>query len=353
MSMPRIVKTATLAAALALVLAPLASHAADRPPDAWITTKVKMALLTTEGIDALAIDVDTFDGRVTLHGQVESDPAKQRAVKAARGVKGVREVRDLLAVVPEAAEKKVQASDDALRERVATVLGRDAALQDSDVEVKSVNDGIVVLAGRADTLSAHRRALEDARSVDGVRHVASEIESPDELADEEIWHDTAQKAGVMESLRKGASDTWITTRAKVALMTGQGLSPAQISVDTRHAVVTLFGTVQSEAAKEAAGYRVGELPGVKGVVNQLQVVPSVAAEDVMPKDEQIQDDVENRLRERAALDDSDIEVKVKGGVARLTGRVASQGDRLTALTVASATRGVKSVVDDLDLVPES
>jgi hypothetical protein len=45
--------------------------------------------------------------------------------------------------------------------------------------------------------------------------------------------------------------------------------------------------------------------------------------------------------------DASIHVEVADGVARLTGTVPSQSDRLTALTVARSTDGVRSVIGDL------
>lgn len=60
--------------------------------DAWITTKVKTELGITEDVTAMEIDVDTKDGMVTLSGVVDSDAEKQKAVAAAKSVKGVRSV---------------------------------------------------------------------------------------------------------------------------------------------------------------------------------------------------------------------------------------------------------------------
>ena len=40
--------------------------------DSWITTKAKLTLLTTDGIHVSAPNVDTVDGKVTLHGKVDS-----------------------------------------------------------------------------------------------------------------------------------------------------------------------------------------------------------------------------------------------------------------------------------------
>ena len=86
-----------------------------------------------------------------------------------------------------------------------------------------MNNGVVVLSGKADTLSSHLRALEDARAVDGVRRVASEIRSPDELGDQEIWSDAAAPANAKNS----AADTWTTMKVKVRLMAEPWALPAQ------------------------------------------------------------------------------------------------------------------------------
>src|SRR5688572_28500543 len=86
---------------------------ADQPEDAFITTKVKMELLK-DGSEPTRIYVDTLDGIVTLHGQVESAAAKSTAAEEARTVKGVKDVRNMLAVVPIAAKDRVKASDDTI-----------------------------------------------------------------------------------------------------------------------------------------------------------------------------------------------------------------------------------------------
>lgn len=75
------------------------NKAAEGGQDAWITTKVKSAL-TSEGLDALHLHVDTEAKVVTLSGSVESTAQKAKAVSLARGVTGVVEVRDHLFVKP-------------------------------------------------------------------------------------------------------------------------------------------------------------------------------------------------------------------------------------------------------------
>ena len=70
---------------LAVVLgAALAAPAGAATPDAWITTKTKLSLLTTEGVSGTAIHVDTILGKVTLHGKVRSAEEKAKAEQARR-----------------------------------------------------------------------------------------------------------------------------------------------------------------------------------------------------------------------------------------------------------------------------
>ena len=76
------VKHSLVLAAVLVVASSSPSSAADAP-DAWITTKVKMALLVAEDVSATAVRVDTTDGKVTLHGTVSSADEKARAERAA------------------------------------------------------------------------------------------------------------------------------------------------------------------------------------------------------------------------------------------------------------------------------
>jgi hyperosmotically inducible periplasmic protein len=338
--------TLALAAALILASSSWASQAsAAHEPDAWITTKVKMALLVAEDVSATAVRVDTTNGKVTLYGTVSSADEKARAERAAQAVKGVKEVRDLLQVVDKPRQESAAIADDALSAAVEKRLAADPALRDSKIKVKSVNRGVVLLGGKAQTLSAHLDALEVARATPGVKRVASEIESPDALADDEIWRDA--KSDPKKSTGTAAQDAWITTDAKVRLIANSDTPAREINVDTLAGVVTLFGTVPTEAARRAAELEVEKIDGVKSVENDLQVVPEVSAGVVEHQDERLKESVEKSLKARDDLSDAKIDVEVANGVVRLTGKVRSQSDRLTALTLARNTDGVRSVVGDL------
>jgi osmotically-inducible protein OsmY len=61
-------------------------HPLAAPPDAWITTKVKLSLLTAEGVSGTAVHVDTVIGQVTLHGKVGSAAEKQKVEQVAKQI---------------------------------------------------------------------------------------------------------------------------------------------------------------------------------------------------------------------------------------------------------------------------
>jgi hyperosmotically inducible protein len=330
--------------AVILVLA-LAAPAGAATPDAWITTKTKLSLLTTEGVSGTAIHVDTILGKVTLHGKVPSAEEKEKAESITRKIDGVVEVRNLLQVVTPERKKAVQVSDDALKQRVEKALQDDVSLKESSISVKSVNKGVVLLSGTAKTLSAHLRAVDTVAWVPGVGRVASEIKSPHALADAEIWRDpTPKRSGRESNIWDAASDIWITSVTKMTLLTDSRTPALDINVETRAGVVTLFGIVPSQQAKDAAGADTRRVSGVKRVVNDLQVMTSAKETAVKARDEDIESDVKKALEK---ADFKEIRVEVKNGVARLTGTVSSGARRLDAAVLARSIQGVRAVKDDL------
>lgn len=64
--------------------------------DAGVTAKVKAALLAESGVDGTKINVDTFNGRVTLKGEVPNKAQVDKAVQVTRGIEGVKDVDNRL-----------------------------------------------------------------------------------------------------------------------------------------------------------------------------------------------------------------------------------------------------------------
>jgi hyperosmotically inducible protein len=314
------VSVCALFGALTVPAATWADH-----PDSWVTAKTKIALATSDNVSAVDVNVDTVEGRVTLHGMVPTEQAKTNANTIATAIEGVKEVRNLLQVVPDAKVDVVEAKDDVILDAVTSALANDEITKDSDIEVQSVNAGVVLLGGEADSLLQHLEAIRVASRTKGVRRVATEVQSDDALYDEKLWHDptrdhpttgsvkkdakdAASKTGdavkgaagatkdaavaTGEAVRDGAiwagketgdaagsasgavKDAWITTAAKTRLIANSEVPAMAVNVDTDDGVVTLFGYVPSQAAKTVAETEVRKVSGVVDVRNRLEIESS-------------------------------------------------------------------------------
>jgi osmotically-inducible protein OsmY len=320
---------------------------ADVMPDAWVTTKVRSGLLTTDGLASSRIHVDTIDGRVTLHGNVSTVEQKAQAEAVARSVSGISGVRNLLQVVPESARTRTKIADHKLGKNVEVALSKDKGLADSNIKVRAVEKGVVLLGGTVDSLSDHLRALEVTARVEGVRQVASEIQSPDRLLDAEIWRDGAwHRAAAANST---ASDSWTTTAVKMRLLANTQTPGFDINVDTKAGIVTLFGVVDSTQTKATAEAEARKVDSVKGVTNALQIVAPSAQALEAQKDDVVHKAVKARFAANPQL--AGLALEVKNGIVSVRGDVGSQLDRLTALTVARTTSGVRGILDDVSVVP--
>ena len=78
----------------------------------------------------------------------------------------------------------------------------------------------------------------------------------------------ATRAGV------AIDDATITTKVKAAVLAEPGLKSLQISVDTKDAVVTLAGNVDTPALKERATQIAQGVEGVRSVIDNLVVKAS-------------------------------------------------------------------------------
>jgi hyperosmotically inducible protein len=167
-------KSLKIGLAAALVFAGVVAAQADTK-DAWLTTKAKIALLTADGVSATAVNVDTVDGQITIHGKVATAAEKAKAEQTVRQLDGVKDVKNLLQVVPDDQKQRVDAKDSDVKDRVEASLK--AAKTMDDISVASVNKGVVLLSGKTASLGQKLLVIERVYTVAGVRGVSSEIET--------------------------------------------------------------------------------------------------------------------------------------------------------------------------------
>lgn len=72
----------------------------------------------------------------------------------------------------------------------------------------------------------------------------------------------------------GINDSWLWFKTRAALLTTSDLRESTINVDVVNEVITLKGTVATEAQKTKAVQVANGIEGKKSVVNQLKVAPT-------------------------------------------------------------------------------
>ncbi len=179
-------------------------------------------------------------------------------------------------------------------------------------------------------------------------------------------------------------DGWLVMKIHSEFVDEDVLSGSNIDVDVKNGVVTLQGTVSSEAARARAIASAKNNDGVKSVVDQLRIAPAMRdggkidrAQDKTARAADKAEDKMDRAGDKSAtaakkagraiddgwikskiysqymadwntvLDDSDIDIDVANNVVTLSGTVKSAAAKAKAVSIAKATDGVKSVKDNL------
>jgi len=159
--------------------------------------------------------------------------------------------------------------------------------------------------------------------------------------------DTAREA------KAGITDSWLTSKTKIALFADERVKGRQVSVETRKGVVTLRGKVDSADAKAAAFDIAKGIEHVKSVRNELQVVAPSQRDQVDADDKKIGKSVEQRFKQDPQLKSAKIDAKVDAGVVILTGEVKSIDASARASEVARSVPGVRYVKNDLTYASRS
>ncbi len=95
-----------------------------------------------------------------------------------------------------------------------------------------------------------------------VDDAGKKLEETVDKVGEKMQEQRAETGAVMD-------DVEITTKVKAAIFAEPGLKTLQISVDTIKGIVTLSGSVDSQADSDQAKGLAGAVSGVKEVVNRL------------------------------------------------------------------------------------
>ncbi|MGC1871664.1 MAG: BON domain-containing protein [Acidobacteriaceae bacterium] len=222
--------------------------------DVALTSAVKDQL---KGKNFKDVTVMVQDGTATLSGQVNLFAYKAQAIKKAKKTKGIKDVRDNIAVGgPTIPDNVLQTN---LLKRIE--MDRVGYGEVFDAISVAVRNGVVLLGGHAIGPVTQQSAVALAAFTPGVKEVINQISiDPVSQFDDQIRIATFRAIYGYPPLQQYAIVPW---------------KPIRISVQNGR--VTLYGVVDSQMDKQLAYTRAMQVPNVFQVTNDL-VVGNVKAE---------------------------------------------------------------------------
>lgn len=268
------------------------------------------------------LKVQVKDGSVTLKGTVDSWTKRRHIERHVMGVRGVREVKNSLAV-----DLANPRTDGEIKTDVKAALRWDRWVTPDYIQVE-VKDGMVKLTGTVANMFEQLHA-HDAAWVRGVKDVDVTGLEVEPIIDEEM-----RKRG----------PTFIKDEGKVkeALADAFAIDPRvsdyQIGIKVDYFTATLTGNVHDLQAKEAAEEIARNTPGVWFVRNYLKVRPGKPTPDKV-----LADRVKDTLHRDPILNQYGFDVIAMDGTVYLRGAVDSVFERHNAGVLAQGVRGVIAV----------
>jgi hyperosmotically inducible protein len=197
------------------------------------------------------VHVTVENGVATLSGTVDLAEYKLDAAKTVLHAKGVTAIRNQIEV------SGPTVSDQELQEKLSKKLEYDRVGFGNTFDAIGVNveNGVVTLAGHSHDYVNRDSALATVATTPGVKDVIDNVE-----VDPVSTMDDQTRVAVARSIYS------FPTLNKYAIDPGK---PIRISVQNGH--VELYGTVDTQADKDAAYIRANGVPGVFSVKNYLQV----------------------------------------------------------------------------------
>jgi osmotically-inducible protein OsmY len=213
--------------------------------------------------------------------------------------------------------------DDELRQLVIDELEWEPRIDPAHIGV-ACRDGVITLTGHVKSYGEKRTAERAALRIRGVRALAVEID-------------------VRLPEHKKTADDEIAARAAKILHWDAAVPDDGIAVKVEKGVVTLTGMVEREYQKREAELDIQKLGGVRLIVNDIEVKPTVRVAD-------LRDRIRRALERNADLDASRITVTVVDGKVVLEGKVSAWTEREVAEQAAWAAPGVVAVEDNIEIV---
>ncbi len=142
--------------------------------DSVVTARVKSALLADQDVKSFEIKVETRKGQVQLSGFVDTQARIDNAIALTRKVEGVKGVENGMTLKEGKATVGNTVDDGIVTAKVKSALLNDPGVKSFDIAI-ATRKGEVQLSGFVDSQAQINRAIDIARSVEGVQSIKNEM----------------------------------------------------------------------------------------------------------------------------------------------------------------------------------
>jgi osmotically-inducible protein OsmY len=215
-------------------------------------------------------------------------------------------------------------TDQQIFDDVTAQLQTDPSIK-SDRILVAVKEGVVTLAGQAHSFLEKWTAEKIVKKVAGVRAIANEIAV---LLD----HDATR------------TDQEIAEAALTSLRSNISVPYNDIKVIVHDGWLMLEGRVEYWYQRNAVENALRQLPGVKGITNDVSITPRVFEGDIRGR-------IKQAFKRHAGIDAERVKVSVVEGVVTLTGEVETFQEVEDAESAAWTAPGVATVQNQLSVHP--
>ena len=224
--------------------------------------------------------------------------------------------------------------DAASTSRVRTALLLSKQVSPFDIKVQTIQ-GEVTLEGQVPS--------EQVRTMAGA--IAQDTSSVKKLHNNLSVNPSIERNPDREHLGERVADLEIKTLVADALSKNTELAEKHITTEVRDRAVTLGGTVQTVSQKNTADQIAWQVPGVRGLTDNL----SLSDAQAMPEspDDKLAHRVEFELYSTKAIPLKNVQIHADNGIVTLTGTVSSRAEKLLAEKTAKSVEGVRRVVNGL------
>jgi len=361
--------------------------------DEDLRTEIRAKMDADNRLKPYGVKATVDQGKVTLSGNVPQNEDKRKAEDLVNTIAGVKDVENNITVTGEKS-RVPQLSDQDMARELQAKIAADSQLKGQAVNVE-VKNGQATITGIVGTDESKKKAAKLAKTVSGITDVdnklqvksedekskesgagaapgtggsrepspqssldtpAADVKVADDMDDDEAQakpqdqprREQPPTQPKEDQARMQRSDNDLREEFEEKVDADRVLNEYKVKGKVEGGTLTITGSVPQDAQKKTAERLARTITGIKDVKNDLQVT---GEQPEVPKmtDEQMRDELQEKIEADKTLKSENITVNVTAADAMITGTVANQEMKTKVGELAKTVAGLKAVRNDLQV----